>query len=139
MKLVIQTNVAGRLLFWLVAKGSIQAKLSKIVQWHGSDVALQAIDTMLKKNKKTLSGIVVVRGPGSFTAVRTGLIIANTLASLLDLPVYGVVHTLTLTDSEVLKVVQQEGKRRTLIKPWYGKSPNITKSKKKLPQARAKR
>ena len=42
------------------------------------------------KRAKKLDGICVAAGPGSFTAVRTGVLIANTLARLRRLPLYGV-------------------------------------------------
>src|SRR5690349_8018522 len=80
--LVIQTNVSGRLLVWIVThQGKVLMRGSKVIEWHGSEQMLALVDAVLRKKKKGLadvSGIVVVRGPGPFTAVRTGLVVANT-------------------------------------------------------------
>ena len=49
---------------------------------------LQAVDALVA-DPHELTGIVVGRGPGSFTSVRIGLAIARSLAFTLDLPVAG--------------------------------------------------
>jgi tRNA threonylcarbamoyl adenosine modification protein YeaZ len=54
--------------------------------------ALFYIDQFLKKNKvdlKDLKAIAVFKGPGSFTGLRVGISIANTLAWVLKIPVIG--------------------------------------------------
>lgn len=53
---------------------------------------LVAIEGILKKEKltfKNLKAILVNRGPGSFTGVRVGVTVANTLGWSLNIPVYG--------------------------------------------------
>ena len=53
---------------------------------------LVAINKVLKKNKislQNLKAIVVKIGPGSFTGVRVGVTVANTLSWTLDIPVIG--------------------------------------------------
>ena len=62
-----------------------------------------------------MSGIIVVRGPGSFTAVRTGIIIANTLAKLNSIPIRGIVVSHLLTTPEVLRSVATLGTNKTTI------------------------
>ena len=50
------------------------------------------IDELLKSKKlslKDVAAIVVNQGPGSFTGVRVGITVANTLAWSLDIPVVG--------------------------------------------------
>lgn len=57
----------------------------------GTEV-LKNIKTLLKKHQKGLTdlkAILVNRGPGSFTGVRVGITVANTLAWSLDIPVLG--------------------------------------------------
>lgn len=54
--------------------------------------ALPMIDNILKENKimlKDLDEIEVNTGPGSFTGIRVGLTIANTLSFVLKIPVNG--------------------------------------------------
>lgn len=57
-----------------------------------SDDLLIAIDGILKNKKITLNNIktiLVNQGPGSYTGVRLGITMANTLAWSLNIPVVG--------------------------------------------------
>ncbi len=142
MTLVLQTNVSGRLAVWLIDDGRIICARRKKIVWHSSDQALALVEQTIKQakiNLHRLSRIVVVRGPGPFTAVRTGLIIANTLSLLLKVPVRGAVANYELTKDEVLCQSRITAVGRKLIRPWYGKEPNISKPKLKYRQAIAKR
>lgn len=56
----------------------------------GSQELLSLIDKMLNKAGKTLSDITEIqfnRGPGSFTGLRVGASVANTLGWVLKIPV----------------------------------------------------
>lgn len=69
-----------------------------VLQWNeiqtqdqSADI-LPKIEEILKKQKKSfkdIKAIVVNQGPGSFTGVRIGVTVANTLAWSLDIPVVG--------------------------------------------------
>lgn len=55
-----------------------------------SQIVLPMIDELLKKYELTLhdlTGIDVFTGPGSFTGLRVGISIANTLGTLLHIPI----------------------------------------------------
>jgi hypothetical protein len=75
----------------------------------------------------SLDGIVVISGPGSFSAVRSGVLVANLLARMYHVPLYGV---------RVEDVRELEGLRDSLIAnrlkpvsyvaPIYDQEPNIT-------------
>lgn len=57
-----------------------------------SEDLLLAIDGMLKKEKLSLQDIdkiLVNQGPGSYTGVRVGVTVVNTLGWSLDVPVFG--------------------------------------------------
>lgn len=57
-----------------------------------AQIALPLIEQLLKKHQLTpqdLTGIEVQVGPGSFTGLRVGITIANTLGSELQIPVNG--------------------------------------------------
>lgn len=57
-----------------------------------AQAVLPLVEQLLKKHKlnlKDLTGIRVNAGPGSFTGLRVGVSIANTLGYLLDIPVNG--------------------------------------------------
>lgn len=57
-----------------------------------SENILQVIDALLKRRKiglKNLKAILANCGPGSFTSVRVGVTVANTIGWVLNIPVYG--------------------------------------------------
>lgn len=82
-------------------------------------------------SQNQVTKIVVVRGPGPFTAVRTGLVVANTLSWLWDIPVYGIVYE-KLLESADIEIITSQGlpRNQDLIRPWYGREPNITLPKR---------
>ncbi len=97
---------------------------------------LLGLDEFLKKHKKTiksLKGIVVVNGPGSFASIRVALSISNTLASILKIPIIGINMTLKSGDRDLFKNGLKKllkSKNLRLIMPLYGKKPNISKPKR---------
>lgn len=57
---------------------------------HKSQKLLFLIDKILKKNKKSIEDISEIKinlGPGSFTGLRIGVSVANTLSWALDIPI----------------------------------------------------
>ena len=78
------------------------------------------------------TGIIVNSGPGSFTGLRIGLSVANTIAYSLNIPIVGLFG---VTDNKELLT---KGQRRLLkqnyftgvVFPEYGQEPNITQPKK---------
>jgi tRNA A37 threonylcarbamoyladenosine modification protein TsaB len=76
---------------------------------------------------KDLSGLVVFKGPGSFTGLRIGITVMNSLAYANGLPIVGITG----------ERWQQEGLQRlaagendTIVMPEYGGEANITKPRK---------
>ncbi|MBL7053757.1 hypothetical protein ISS06_00955 [Patescibacteria group bacterium] len=110
------------------------------------------INKILEKNNikiKSLQGIVVVNGPGSFSGIRVALAIANTLSWTLNIPAIGVSlppypHSshlgaqlpsneirqinVDLFEKGIAKFLKTKPLKQVL--PFYGKEPNITKPKK---------
>ncbi|MBI3889582.1 tRNA (adenosine(37)-N6)-threonylcarbamoyltransferase complex dimerization subunit type 1 TsaB [Candidatus Saccharibacteria bacterium] len=74
-----------------------------------------------------ISGIGVFKGPGSFTGLRIGLTVANTLADGLAIPIVG-----TSSDEWAEKALKQlqDGKNEKIILPDYGSEAHITKPRK---------
>ena len=133
MILVIQTNIVGHLSVWLInGRGQIITSLQRRIKWHGSEQLLRLINQLIGRRWPRVKKIIVVRGPGPFTAVRTGLVVANTLAWLRSIPVIGVVYDykLTIKDFPILTKLKLH-RSKNIIYPWYGKEPNITKAKSK--------
>jgi tRNA threonylcarbamoyladenosine biosynthesis protein TsaB len=88
------------------------------------------LQAQLRKNGKTfggLSGIGVFAGPGSFTGLRIGLTVLNTIAESESIPIVGSTNedwqTATL---EALRV----GKNERIVLPFYGSDAHITKPRK---------
>jgi tRNA threonylcarbamoyladenosine biosynthesis protein TsaB len=80
-----------------------------------------------KLNLHNLDGIVIYKGPGSFTGLRIGFSVANSLSYSIDIPIV----------SESGEDWIEEGLRRLKMSenekisiPEYGALPNITKPKK---------
>lgn len=102
--------------------------------WHAhrelSVTILQKITTLLERNDKNfqdLQGIVGFKGPGSFTGLRIGLTVANTLAYGLRIPVVGSDAEAWIQDG-IAKL--EDGKDEKIALPQYGREPNVTKPKK---------
>ncbi len=76
---------------------------------------------------KNTSGICVVSGPGSFTAIRTGVLIANLLARLFKKLLVGV-SVQEAQDLKILSARLAAGKisPSVYVKPEYDTEPNIT-------------
>ncbi len=94
------------------------------------------IDSVLRKSHLAISSlkrIVVVRGPGPFTAVRSGIIAANTLGWTLNIPVRGLVADRVIQPADIQRLLtRRTTKKFRLVKPAYGREPNITLSAEKI-------
>lgn len=80
-----------------------------------------------------LKGIIVNAGPGSFTGLRIGLAVANTIAYTKDIPIVGVVGETEIEKlcQEGRKVLKSRGASfEGPIVPHYGAEPHITQPKK---------
>lgn len=102
------------------------------IGFQESEKILSLVSQILKQNKtslKQLKGIVVFKGPGPFTALRVGIVVANTLSYALNIPVLGFRENEIKKPKKLGKKIEQN-KSKVLIKPFYGQLPSITKPKK---------
>lgn len=80
----------------------------------------------LAKNRKTwtdISGIGVFQGPGSFTGLRIGLTVLNTLADTQGIPIVGA----SGDDWQTKALAQLEnGENDRIVLPFYGGEAHIT-------------
>jgi len=79
------------------------------------------------KSWKDISGIVAFKGPGSFTGLRIGLTVLNTIADSEQLPIVGT--TGDDWQSEGMSRIEA-GENDTLVMPEYGAEAHITTPRK---------
>lgn len=79
------------------------------------------------KEWSDLEGIIVFRGPGSFTGLRIGLTVMNTVADSNQVPIIGAEGEGWLTEG--LERLDR-GANDELVLPLYGREANITKPRK---------
>lgn len=121
--LFIDTSVAG-----LCRVGILSEKTRTVREVKArSGALLPEIAKIGMKKLKTAKGICVVHGPGSFSSVRAGVLIANLLARLVGVPLIGI----TVKDAEDLDRVFDGLSRGTFpsqsfVEPTYDSEPNIT-------------
>jgi tRNA A37 threonylcarbamoyladenosine modification protein TsaB len=137
MILVLQTNIDHAAAAWIIQGGKVLAHASQTVQYPQRPSPLTIVDAVVKKSKKKptqISGIIISRGPGRFSAVRSGIIIGNLLAKELDIPIAGFVRATALSSDDALTLAAKYESNTNIIpiRPVYGKKPNITVSKKKI-------
>lgn len=142
MILIINTADVKQVFIGIINKGKLVAKKNFQAQYQQAEKLLVEIDKLIKQSTiRNLKGIIVVSGPGPFTALRIGVITANTLAWALKIPVAGVKLTefknvdelVEISESKIKKVKKAPRLRSgqgNMVEPFYGKEPNITMKKK---------
>ena len=170
MYLYIDTSVQEYIRVGLFEAGKLKHKKSEHVGYHYSEKILSVVDSILKsvldisslrragprrssrherhpmlrsEIYQNLYGIIVVSGPGRFSALRTGVTVANTLAWAADLPVRGLRGLESLGSlqekeywaaaeeliSKDIKDLDDQKKFGSFVVPEYGQEPNITLKK----------
>lgn len=90
----------------------------------------QKVDEILESvglGNDSLEGIVIYKGPGSFTGLRIGFSVANAMASILKIPIMANMGDDWL-QSGIKRLIAGENQKVAL--PEYGSKVNITKPKK---------
>lgn len=106
--------------------GTIYAKKIIKAQYQQAEKLLVLIDNLLASAKikiNEIKNIEVENYGGSFTALRIGIITANTLSYALDIPLRAWGKTVKKKKKTKFKL--------GIIKPIYNKQPNITSKNKK--------
>ena len=111
-----------------------QAERQQQFSWQAgrnlSDGLLQFLQQCLKEfgaEWADLSGLVVFRGPGSYTSLRIGLTVANTMASSLQIPIVGANGEQWQSDGLARL---SAGKDDKIVLPIYLQPVHITQPKK---------
>ena len=95
-----------------------------------SNTLLVKIEELLKRNSKSiidLSGIAVFKGPGSFTGLRIGATVGNTIAYSQSIPIVSNAGDEWI-DESVNRLAS--GEDETIALPDYGGEAKITRPKK---------
>lgn len=90
---------------------------------------LGIINEFLSSNSSVCTGIALVLGPGSATALRTSLALANTIAFTRSLPMFGFELPLDADDRMAL-VLLHEAQPLPMARPIYSAPAHITPQKK---------
>lgn len=109
-------------------------------QWHDADwqadrqlakLLLGKIEEVIKaqggSGVRDLTAIIVLEGPGSYTGLRIGLTVVNTLADSLAIPIVGVQDD-DWRENGLRRI--QTGENDQLVMPVYGGLPHITTPRK---------
>lgn len=120
----IDTTIAGTCRFGVLAEHgtgirTVAARSGSLLPLLSSKVGLSAL--------KNTDGICVVSGPGSFSSVRGGVLIANLLSRLLKKPLVGV----SVVEARDLGALFEQLRKRDILSqpfvaPIYDAEPNIT-------------
>lgn len=127
--LIIENSRPDRSVVALGADGRVVARAVKKRRFHESEELLQRVDDLFKEGKtraRDLAGIIVVVGPGSFTALRAACVIANTMAYVEKLPLYGFKRSEYDELADLLKKTRTK-KQKSYLEPFYGKAPKISR------------
>ncbi len=103
-------------------------------EWHADRGLAKGLLAYLRdqlqlrgKTFDDVTGIGVFKGPGSFTGLRIGLAVLNTMAEAQNIPIIGVTgddwqnHAIELLNA---------GKNDRIVMPLYGSDANITTPRK---------
>ncbi|MCX6727272.1 MAG: tRNA (adenosine(37)-N6)-threonylcarbamoyltransferase complex dimerization subunit type 1 TsaB [Candidatus Saccharibacteria bacterium] len=97
---------------------------------HLAETIHLKIQAMLKKQSLTIQdieGIVIYKGPGSFTGLRIGISLANALASSLAVPIVGESNEEWLSAGLQCLAAKEDDRQ---VSPLYGGEPHITQPRK---------
>jgi tRNA threonylcarbamoyladenosine biosynthesis protein TsaB len=102
--------------------------------WHAdrqlAKDLLKEIEVLLQHAGKTwddIDGLVVYKGPGSFTGLRIGCMVFNTIAYSNTIPIIGSDGEDWLKDGTMMIIA---GKDHRVVLPNYGAEPRITTPRK---------
>ncbi len=130
MILALNTSEAMCHMTLLNTKGDVIASKQWLAERQLAQRLFTELETFLSENKLTfldLSGLIVFKGPGSFTGLRIGVTVMNTLAYSQTIPVVG-----EIGDAWIKSGMRRlsENQNDQIVLPEYGRDPRITTPRK---------
>jgi tRNA threonylcarbamoyladenosine biosynthesis protein TsaB len=95
-----------------------------------ADELLKRLEVLLNERNLSwddISGIIVFRGPGSFTGLRIGMTVMNTIAYVKSVPIIGEIGD-DWEEKALFRLNNKENEK--IVLPHYGADANITLPKK---------
>jgi tRNA threonylcarbamoyladenosine biosynthesis protein TsaB len=130
MILALKTDQPRAYLALISDTGEVVSEHEWLAHKELEKTLLSKITDQLHENNKTLqdlSGLVIFAGPGSFTGLRIGFAVINTLAASLSIPnISSPGEDWLISGLELLK----NQKQAQILIPEYGGEANITKPTK---------
>ena len=130
MILALRTDKPEAEIYLLNANWDMKGQIVWQAHRELSSTLIEQIENLLKSNNLKLSelaGIIVFQGPGSFTGLRIGITVVNTLAYSLNIP------NVAAQGEEWFRSGLEKLKNQSsiqIIQPEYGQPPHITKPRK---------
>ena len=109
---------------------TVDGEISNNFDWEAGRTLARGLLAFIQEkvgDVKNISGIGIMRGPGSFTGLRIGMAVANTLADGLGIPIVGETGD-SWRESALGRL--SSGEDDQVILPFYGGDAHITKPKK---------
>lgn len=130
MILIIQTGTKDNLLELRELEGDV--KFSKI--WPASKLLSEELPGLIEDALSSLNlmfedvtGVIVFKGPGSYTGLRIGITVVNAIADQVGVSIVGQTGENWIEDGlERLKLSEND----QIVLPEYGGEANITKPRK---------
>ncbi len=91
--------------------------------------ALPVLARLIEDRKEGIEGILVASGPGTFSAIRTGVLYANLCARLLKIPLIELTEEEAMTNQYPQIIQSYHAGTRSAsayVSPIYDREPNIT-------------
>lgn len=109
----------------------------KTVEWDNdrslSKILLSRITELFEEAKidiEAIDGVIVLSGPGSFTSLRIGVTVANTIAQTVSVKIVGIKDDTDNWIEQGMERFKQQKDLHASVFPHYGRDPHITKQKK---------
>lgn len=130
MILSVQTDQPQAVLVLSNTNGEIIEQYTWLADRQLAATLLTEIAALLERHhtaQEQLTGLIVYKGPGSFTGLRIGITVANTMAYSLHIPIVG-----TQGDNWVREGLKKLSNHANdmIVMPEYGSEANITQPAK---------